>query len=112
MSNKFYKSRYENVVVLFLCQYFYVFWVREILIFYDSTTTYITKIIPKKFPNFVATSITIHNDEFSYDRKGNRVESPLHFHVVGIFVAHALTPEELKEKTEYRKKAKEEKRLA
>ncbi|MBQ8013870.1 MAG: hypothetical protein IJ257_05700 [Treponema sp.] len=71
---------------------------------------YIQKIMVKKFPNFVPTSITMHNDEFSFDRKGNRIESPLHFHVVGVFVAHALTAEELKEENEYRAKCKEAKK--
>lgn len=70
---------------------------------------YIQKVMPKKFPNFIPTSIAIHNDEFSYDRKGNRIDSPLHFHVVGIYVAHALSEEELKEEYEYREKCKETK---
>ena len=68
---------------------------------------YIQKILPKKFPNFIPTSVTMHNDEFSFDRKGNRIESPAHFHVVGVFVAHALNPEELKEENEYRTKCKD-----
>ena len=71
---------------------------------------YIQKVLPRKFPNFMPTSITLHNDEYSFDRKGNRIESPLHFHVVGVFVAHALTAEELKEENEYRAKCKETKK--
>ena len=69
--------------------------------------TYITKILPRKFPNFIPINITMHNDEYSFDRKNNRMESPLHFHVVGIFVAHALTPEEAEEEKKYREKCKE-----
>ena len=68
---------------------------------------YITKILPKKFPNFIPTSTVWHNDEYSFNRKGERLESPIHFHVPGVFVAHALTPEELKEEMEYREKCKE-----
>ncbi|MBR4322798.1 hypothetical protein [Treponema sp.] len=71
---------------------------------------YIQKILPKKFPNFIPTSITMHNDEYSFDRKGNRINSPAHFHAVGIFVAHALNPEELKEEKLYRSKCKEAKK--
>ena len=71
---------------------------------------YVQKILPKKFPNFIPTSITGHNDEFSFDRKGNRVESPYHLHVVGVFVAHALSAEELKEENKYRAKCKEAKK--
>ncbi len=69
--------------------------------------TYITKILPRKFPNFIPINITMHNDEYSFDRKNNRMESPLHFHVVGVFVAHALTPEEAEEEKKYREKCKE-----
>jgi len=72
---------------------------------------FVTKILPKKFPNFVCTTIALHNDEYSFDRKGNRFESPLHLHVDGVFVAHALTDEELKEEKEFRKKCKELKKL-
>ena len=68
---------------------------------------YLTKIFPKRFPNFIITSLAWHNDEYSFNRKGERFESPLHFHAPGIFVAHALTPEELKEEMEYRRKCKE-----
>ena len=71
---------------------------------------YIQKILPKKFPNFIPTSVTMHNDEYSYDRNGKRIESPAHFHVVGIFVAHALNSEELKEENDYREKYKESKK--
>lgn len=70
-------------------------------------STYITKIMPKKFPNFIPINITMHNDEYSFDRNNNRMESPLHFHVVGVFVAHALTPEEAEEEKRYREKCKE-----
>ena len=68
---------------------------------------YITKILPKRFPNFIPTSVTWHNDEYSFNRKHERQESPLHYHVPGVFVAHALTPEELKEEMNYREKCKE-----
>lgn len=74
-------------------------------------TIYIQKIFPKRFPNFIPTSIVVHNDEFSFDRNGNRLESPLHFHVVGVFVAHALTMQELKQEMEYRKQCKEKKKV-
>lgn len=74
-------------------------------------TAFVTKVLPKKFPNFVLTCIAVHNDEYSFDRKGNRIESPLHLHVDGVFVAHALSDEELKEEKEFRKKCKELKKL-
>ena len=67
---------------------------------------YVQKLMPKKFPNFIPVSIALHNDEFSFDRKGNRLESPLHLHVVGVFVAHALTDEEMKEEKVFREKCK------
>lgn len=67
---------------------------------------YVQKVMPKKFSNFVPVSIAVHNDEYSFDRKGNRLESPIHVHVVGVFVAHALTDEEMKEEKEYREKCK------
>lgn len=67
---------------------------------------YVQKVMPKKFPNFVPVSIAVHNDEYSFDRKGNRLESPIHVHVVGVFVAHALTDEEMKEEKKYREKCK------
>lgn len=72
---------------------------------------FIQKVLPKKFPNFIPVNITMHNDEYSFDRKGNRMESPLHYHVVGVFVAHALTSEELKAEKEYRAKCKEAKKV-
>lgn len=71
---------------------------------------YVLKIMPKKFPNFRITHINMHNDEFSFDRKGNRVESPLHYHVSGVFIAHALTKEESKQEKEFRERSKREKR--
>lgn len=71
---------------------------------------YIKKVLPKKFPNFIPVNIVMHNDEYSFDRKGNRMESPLHYHVVGVFVAHALTSEELKAENDYRAKFKEAKK--
>lgn len=71
---------------------------------------YIQKRMPKRFPNFIFTSVVMHNDEYSFDRKGNRVESPLHYQAVGIFVAHALNDEEKKEEKKYREKCKEEKK--
>lgn len=73
-------------------------------------SAYITKVLPQKYPNFIPTSITWHNDEFSYNRKGERLESPLHFHVVGVFTAHALSAEELKKEMEYREEYKEVKK--
>lgn len=66
--------------------------------------------MPKKFPNFIATHICGHNDEFSFDRKGNRIESPFHIHLTGGYVCHALTKDELKQEYEYRNKFKELKR--
>lgn len=68
---------------------------------------FITKVMPKKYPNFITTSLAWHNDEYSFSRKGERIESPLHYHGPGIFIAHALTPEELKKEMEYREKCKE-----
>lgn len=67
---------------------------------------YILKVMPKKFPNFVPVSIAIHNDEYSPDRKGNKIDSPLHFHVVGIYVAHALNEKELVQEKAYREKCR------
>ena len=77
----------------------------------EVMTEFVTKVLPKKFPNFVLTCIAIHNDEYSFDKKGNRVESPIHLHVDGVFVAHALTPDELKEEKAYREKCKEIKKM-
>lgn len=68
--------------------------------------SYIQKVMPKKFPNFVPVSIAIHNDEYSPDRKGNRIDSPLHIHVVGIYIAHALNEKELAQEKAYREKCK------
>ncbi len=71
---------------------------------------FITKVMPKKYPNFITTSLAWHNDEYSFSRKGERIESPLHYHGPGIFIAHALTPEEFKKEMEYREKCKEMKK--
>ncbi len=70
-----------------------------------------TKIIPKKFPNIKPVLIAGHNDEYSFDRKRNRIESPYHIHFDFIYVAHALTPKERKEEYEIREMKKQEKKL-
>lgn len=71
-------------------------------------TLYITKVLPKHFPNWVSCNANIHGDEFSLRGK-NKVKTPsaLHVHNIGMYVAHALTPEELKIELKYREDCKQ-----
>lgn len=71
---------------------------------------YITKVLPKKFPNFISCNANLHGDEFSISKTNEKTPSAWHVHNLGIYVAHALTPEELKEEMKYREELKSAKK--
>lgn len=72
---------------------------------------FVTKVMPKKYPNFILTSVVLHNDEYSIDeRTGKRTESAPHIHAIGILASHAVSYEKRKEVDEIKKKTKRSRR--
>lgn len=68
-----------------------------------------TQCMPTHYPNFFRTHIFLHGDEWSWnDDETEKIDSPIHAHETGIFVAHCLTEEEKKIEKERRAKLKEE----
>lgn len=64
---------------------------------------FVEKWIPKHYQNIKPILIAYHGDEFSIDRRTKqRIESPVHCHFDFIYLAHCLSPEELKEEKIYR----------
>ncbi|MBQ8680596.1 MAG: hypothetical protein IJ530_12680 [Treponema sp.] len=66
-----------------------------------------TKWFPAHYPNARIIQNTIHADEFSIDSEtGERIPSPCHCHLDIVYVAHALTGDELARENERRTEVK------
>lgn len=71
-----------------------------------------TQYMPKHYPNFVLTHIFIHGDEWSWnDDKTEKIDSPIHVHATGIFVAHCLNEEEKELEKKRRERLKSDLKL-